>query len=334
MTREIPMEDLIKKKDGIESKLTELKGIAAEREFVIAYITSQIRSKASVYNGKIKEYKEMRIMYKTKLEKFFELKTLIESYKEDNKRALKNEYRKELVALTDKLNGVELAFKVNIFKKFDLIKMIQCDKFPILQQKKQKYFTEIQYDLKIKLFDKVKENLGDKSTFNEAIFYINFIVKYERYFDEVIFTDLLFSIITEKFNYHFLSDRDSNRLDKLEWVFEFLLHKYEELEIIFKIYGTCSQNAGGLQGGYSELINKTENLIDLKLDELSRSRSNQKKKLVLHFGTEFIKFGKKVKQIYGNEIGGDSLACMLNDIQNGFIRNELSRIHEMSYLQW
>lgn len=326
-----PMEKLLIKKKEIKGRLKHLNDIADDYNSELSSLALRIQNISSVYNEKIKDFKELKSAYKISRDKYNKMKSLIESYKDYNKEIIKKEYKKELNNLFEYINRIDFEFKISVFKKFDEIKSINCEKFPLFNKKKITYMNELKSELKEELFEKIKNKMSDKSTFNELIFYIKFMIKYEKYFNEFIFQECLYLVIFEKFKYHFLTNRESNRLDKPGWIFDFLFNKYADLELIFNIY---KESMDDNETNYSEFLLSTQKLIEMKLDQLYRCDSVQKRNLILHFIDEFLKFNKKMKNEYKIEFETKKITVILNEIQRIFLKEKLKLIFEMNYLKW
>lgn len=340
------MDLLIKQKDKIENDLNNLKSQESDAEYKLTLLTTEIKNKVSRHNELIKSMSELRKEYKNKQEIFKELKHLMKIYKEEQKQSLLKEYALEIENITKAINSIEFEFKINIFKKFDQIKGINTSLFPNLEKKKRKFFEENKYQLRLNIIEKIKCCMSEKEKISDLIFYINFLLKFEIYFNEGVFIDFLYKIIEKKFEYHFMSDRESNRLDKPEWIFEFLLRKYEELEYLYKIYDDCSRTinqkntdlkmecSSGRMSEFKDLINMSQSLVYLKINELSKIQSVQKMNLVWHFATEFIKFKKNVEDLYSLRLNTSEMGYLLSKVQSSFLKTELTRIHELKYVQW
>ncbi len=325
------MDDLINKKTEIEENISRLKNIYERFKTDLSCINSEIKDKSMIYNRKLKDFKEMKNTYKAKCNKYIELVELVNKYKNNNWEAVKKEYKGDLCRLIDCVNNLKFEFRVNVFNTFSMLKGINGDKYPNFSRKKEEYYMELKTELKDELFEKIKDKISDKSTFNELIFYINFLIKYEKYFQEIVFPECLYGIIYEKFQYHFMTDRESNRLDKPGWMFEFLLQKYEDFELVFNIYKECRI---GENISYDMFIRKTEELINIKIKEFMNIESIQKRKLVLNFVDEFKKFNETLKLTYKMSFETRGITHMLNETQNDFLMKKLKDISEMSYTSW
>lgn len=329
------MDGLIREKNRIETVLQDRKSLESDLEFRAAGIQSEIREKANTYNSRVEELGALKAEYKDKMQKFSELQHLVSEYKNARRQTLAREYRTEIQNTAVALNSIVFDFKLGVFKKFNQFKAIPTGKFPNLSRKKNMLLDGQKHRLRKNITEKIKEAMGNKTMFNDLIFYINFLIKYEIYFREKVFVHLLFSIVESKFEYHFLSDRDSNRLDKPEWVFDFLLHKCDEMMTVFGIYKDCSlKQSAEIVSEYSELFGMMQDLLRVKIKELSESKSTQKRKLIFHFASEFIKFRAEISKKYGHTVQSDELGHLMSKTQRSFVQEELSRIHELRYVQW
>lgn len=107
----------------------------------------------------------------------------------------------------------------------------------------------------------VDSKLQDPKQIADLIYYINFNNNYEMHFDEDMFVPYLFKIIEKGFEIHFLSDRESNGLDKLEWLFEFTMKKYDECERVIQIYSVCSSKSELSGRCIVEMVSQSQNLL-------------------------------------------------------------------------
>lgn len=328
------MEDLNKRKIEIENTLNGLRERKAGLENKFNRVNNEIKEKIDIHNSLISSVSNIKKEYKDKLQKFHLLKTLVKEYKKNQRETLEKEYQAEILRIVKELNSLIFVFKINTFKVFDQIKSISTEKFPILDHKKTELYDKERTMLKQRLLDEILKGILGKSPLPDFIFHINFLIKYEMYFNEDVYMDFILRNIENEFEYHFLSDRDSNRLDKPEWIFDFLIKKYSELEPVIKIYSECRIKNGLDEKDITQLILDTQKLITIKTSEISKIESNQKRNLVLNFASKFEEYFQKIKKRYSVEIDYESLRHVLSNTQTDHIKGELQRIHELRYIQW
>lgn len=328
------MEDLNKRRVEIENTLNELKERKSSLEKKANAINSEIKEKIGLHNSLISSISSLKNEYKDKLQKFHLLKTLVKEYKKNQREALEKEYQAEIRRIINLLNNLTFGFKVSVFKVFDQVKSISTTNFPVLNQKKNELYDKQRTLLKKQLLSEVLNGMAGNCPLSDLIFYLNFLIKYEIYFNEDVYIDFILRNIEKEFEYHFLSNRDSNRLDKPEWIFDFLIKKYSELDSSIQIYSDCRIKNGLDRKDITQVILDCQKLVTIKISEISKIESRQKRNLVLNFASKFDEYSRKVKDKYSVEIDYESIRHVLSSTETEYIKDELQRIHELRYVQW
>ncbi|KAI5150337.1 hypothetical protein ENBRE01_1438 [Enteropsectra breve] len=325
------MEQLLKEKSEIENEIEEIENKISDINFLKAKGNAELSSKIKEYNRSVQLMKTLKARVREKRNDVKNLYEMVRNYKKEEENSLKTKYREEITAILAQINAIVFEFKLNIFRKFDLLSGILTEKYPNLHKKKEKLFSDRKHDLKACLFDGIKETMHDKDQINKMIFLIKFLVKYEEYFREFIFNDFLYSQVEYEFQYHFMSDRESNRLDKPEWMLDFLLQKYQEYTPIIEIYNEslCEKRMD-----VRDLISRTQSLLNQKISEYLKTKSLQKRKLSLNFVSKFIAFKDTVLEKYALDVELTDVGYLLAKTQKHFIKKELQAIHDKSHLQW
>lgn len=328
------MEDLNKRRVEIENTLNELKERKSSLEKKANAINSEIKEKIGLHNSLISSISSLKNEYKDKLQKFHLLKTLVKEYKKNQRETLEREYQAEIRRIINLLNNLTFGFKVSVFKVFDQVKSISTTNFPVLNQKKNELYDKQRTLLKKQLLSEVLNGMAGNCPLSDLIFYLNFLIKYEIYFNEDVYIDFILRNIEKEFEYHFLSNRDSNRLDKPEWIFDFLIKKYSELDSSIQIYSDCRTKNGLDRKDITQVILDCQKLVTIKISEISKIESRQKRNLVLNFASKFDEYSRKVKDKYSVEIDYESIRHVLSSTETEYIKDELQRIHELRYVQW
>lgn len=328
------MEDLNKRRVEIENTLNELKERKSSLEKKANAINSEIKEKIGLHNSLISSISSLKNEYKDKLQKFHLLKTLVKEYKKNQRETLEREYQAEIRRIINLLNNLTFGFKVSVFKVFDQVKSISTTNFPVLNQKKNELYDKQRTLLKKQLLSEVLNGMAGNCPLSDLIFYLNFLIKYEIYFNEDVYIDFILRNIEKEFEYHFLSNRDSNRLDKPEWIFDFLIKKYSELDSSIQIYSDCRIKNGLDRKDITQVILDCQKLVTIKISEISKIESRQKRNLVLNFASKFDEYSRKVKDKYSVEIDYESIRHVLSSTETEYIKDELQRIHELRYVQW
>lgn len=308
-----------------------LKHLKAQREILkedYNKISSDLKDKIYFYNQLVETLNSVKDDYKNKSLKIERLQKKIKQYKKAQRGPLVEDYLAEIKNIIRKVNCIDFDFNIKIFKNFDILKSINTMKFPILDKKVQDIISRRRIDLKDRLLNMIRKLKDDTSKLNDLIFYINFLIKYEKYFGESIFPDFIYSMIESSFLYHFASERNSNRIDKPEWMFDFLVDKYSIFHQIFDIYSDINPT------DYSVIIMKTQKLVYLKIKELIKTKSDQKRNLILNFASKFKDFSKRVFVDFNCKLDISDITYLLSKTNHQFIEGEIERIHGMSYLQW
>ncbi|KAI5169450.1 hypothetical protein PAEPH01_0724 [Pancytospora epiphaga] len=331
---ETPMDEMLRQKSRIETELQKLKSTQSDKEFEAAQLSREIKELASSYDKRCCDAKRMKAEISAKEHDCVKLEKMVKSYRESRAKKLESKFRAEIMGIISQINAIDVPMKVLAFKKLELLKNIPTDKYPILHNKKNELMKVKKAYLHAHIIDGIKDTMHSKSRLHDLIFYINFSVRFEIYFTEKMFTVFLFSFIENKFTFHFMSNRESNRLDRPEWMFEYLLDKYIELEQIFKIYADCYSKQTDTLPEYKDFILETQSLVELKITELEVCDSKQRRALVFHFATEYQRFGETLGTMYGLKVQSKRLESILHSIETQFIKVELARIHELKYVQW
>lgn len=328
------MNELERRKDELEGKLGELKREKQEMDARMSQLSMEIKDRTALHNQLVSTVAAMKSDYKEKLQKFSILRRLLKEHRREQRETLENEYCKQISNNITELNSIRFGPKLSVFRKFDQVQAVNTDLFPILSSKKSELFGFQKGQLRRQILDEIRGTLTDKSKMGDLVFYINFLIRYEAYFVEPVFVEFLNRMVEERFEYHFLSDRESNRLDKPEWFLDFLMGRYEEMDGLFAIYRDCSAKLGLGKGDVTELIESTQNLVYLKMNEILKSKSPQKRNLVLHFAAQYKEYASSLKKMYDFEVCRTEVSHLLSKTQVEYIVSELSRIHELRYVQW
>lgn len=328
------MDELEARRRELECNLDELRKEKSRIDAQGARFLAEMKEKKTLHSQLVDTVSAMKSDYKEKLRKFSVLKKLLREYRDREREALKGEYRKQIENSIAELNSIKYDLRLSVFKKFDQARAVDTDMFPILSGKKAELLRDQRILLKRHILDGIGKSLEDKSKMGDLVFHINFLIRYEAYFEEQVFVRFLSMMVEERFEYHFLSNRESNRLDKPEWFLDFLVERYEEMSTLFDIYRDCGARLGLDKKGPVELIESTQKLVYLKMNELLKSKSAQKRSLVLHFAAQYKEYASSLKRVYGFDTSMEEISHMVSKTQMEYVASELSRIHELRYVQW
>ncbi len=187
---------------------------------------------------------------------------MVEKYKNDQCNLLLKQYEIHVKNLIEQINEIPFKFDVNVFEDFDNLRAISTEKFKILNSKKMKLFEGKKLELRNLILLKI-----DQDVIEESVFYISFLKLYEEYFGIKVFIPWLEGILERKFDYHFMSDKETNRLDKPEWIFSFISKEVQSYYELFELYTDEEE----LSVGHSEfrfIFRKCQELISYKIKEM------------------------------------------------------------------
>ena len=322
------------KKNEILYKLECANKKKIEVENLLAATNREIKEKVALHNQLVDSINTLKKDYKTKIEKFNLLKSYVKEYKREQKDLLEYEYKLQIKNVLNFINQLRFEFKLGIFKDFDDVRSTKTDMFPLLHRKKSEFFNSQKIILKTEILKEIKHSMMDPSLLTNLVYYINFIIKFESYFNENVFFNFIKKLIEKEFEYHFMSDKDSNRLDKPEWFFEFLIKKYFEMEEIITIYQDCCNKTHIQCKNISDLIISTQDLVFRKFTEVLNIETKQKRNLILHFITQFKDFSENIKSKFGFDLPNTQFKNMISTVQTQHIKDSLGEIHELKYVQW
>ncbi|ORD97662.1 hypothetical protein HERIO_445 [Hepatospora eriocheir] len=321
------MKDLIEKKEYIENQINELKIIADEFSKDNDIITAKLMDTKETHNQILRNRNQLKVEFKEKLDKFKRLITLVNKYKNNQKKLLCRQYELQLENLINQANQIEFKFDTNIFTDFDKLKVINSSIFPIFDQKKNEYYELQKRRLKeYILMNIINNDMGDR------IYNLNLLSMYENHFNEYVLFPYIKRKIELKFDYHFRGNKPTNRLDKPENMFDFFIKELGEAYDLYDIYKVAIDKEPLFE--FSQIIELVTDLANLKVSEIMNSRSLQKRSLLLHFVEEYDKFGQSINQLYNYQISIEKICLTVTNMQIEFIDKRMNEIHQMSYVQW
>ncbi|KAF7684004.1 Protein transport protein tip20 [Astathelohania contejeani] len=347
------MEELVKEKTKLENTIQE---IEKKNKKIAEKIKILEEEHSNLSNELVKVYNKIS----SKRSQFDLLVKEVSLYKSKELHEQRNncirEY-KEIIDIINRLNFVDL---IKIYKSFVVLdeKINATIKYEILHKKIKLLYQNKKEELKNMLFNKISNLMDNPKKMHEVVYYFQFVRIYEIYFSENMVNSILYYHLSKGFTYHFLTDKQTNRLDKPEWAFQFLKEKYQAYIKYIKIYKSININDilikilgdkeekeiineiifKGLKISYdnaeSEFILSTRSLIKTKIDELSNTQSNQKHKLIRHFYAELSKFTSEIDAIYDIKMVDPSFISLLIGSEKTHFSNKMEFIFTLEYKEW
>lgn len=252
------------------------------------------------------------------------LKNSLEIYKEDVKKAERTLLMEEYKRILADISNIDFSLNPKIFDSFRTLRNMESVKFRNMKKKiREKYNTEKNM-LKSSLENEVNSYIRAECGLHKAFLYLNYMKKYDAFFEEDIFTAYFFKDLVDNFTYHFLSGKETNRLDKPEWMFKFLYDKYEERSRFFDAFSKP----------FDDFLKKSEEVINIKIRELGGCHSEQKRGLIWHFTDEFVVFSSNVFERYGYILNNAEACGMLIENEHSYVEEALIKVYGMEYSRW
>ncbi|CAD26364.2 hypothetical protein [Encephalitozoon cuniculi GB-M1] len=332
------MDILLKKKDRLEHQLRQLKQKERDRAEYRTHLVAQAGEQKVAMEKLQREVSAVEQVLLEKKEKFLVLKDEVFKYKKGALHGIRDELRSLYKSIFEEASKAHFSASFSAFEEFTRVRdLIGRNVFRGLGRRLERLYSEEKEKLKKHILSQIAKKMQEKRKMHELVFNMKFLRRYEDYFSEDVMTGFLYERTAKGFEYHFMSDRDSNRLDKPEWFLDFILGKLQENREIFDIWedvGGVELKGNGSSTRFLSLVTMTCGLVETKIDEVSASRSKQKRNLTLHLGVQVMKFRHKVFQSYGAVLEFPKLGKMLYKEQRKYVREKLSKIHEMRHVRW
>lgn len=324
------LDDFQKRKEDLIRIINENKALEKSYLKSINTITSQLEVNKKELEKIKRKKEEINEEEEENQKKINKLKKKIEEYKETKKNEKKEEIKKKIYDSLEEIKKLNFKINFGIFEDFRKLEEIS-EKSSL-----KSFFLPIYKQKKEELVEKISKNINllleaPKKT-HEAFFYLKFLIKCENIFKEPFFTEFFFRKISDKFTFHFLSEKETNRLDKPEWMFKFLAEEIEKIHCFFLIF----------KKDFTIFLQKIDDLVKIKIREIYFTKSEQRRKLLWHFLDEYLIFLKNSDFSEENSKKKDSfskpnlqeISKMILEIEQDFINKSINEIHKLSYKKW
>lgn len=287
---------------------------------------------------------------------FFMLKDSVRQYRKKRIDEIKEKIRADVVKYINEIN----AWKNVNFEHYKRIMHIKkkMHKFTNFKNQLQKVGRNIK--------DKVIKSLEvsiDSCMFREDMM-VDMLIKMEEmylmeeFMHECIFINMIYAKIYDEFSFHFFTQKETNRLDKPEWYLKFITDQLEKYKFACECYDMVISNvkknkmAGSNIANIKEsepyrelnletpkntmngLIDRIHSIIEIKVNELRKCKSGQKRDLLLHFAEEFILFKEHLKVEYKVDFNIVELANFILEVQKNTILDSLNQVHGFDSCEW
>jgi hypothetical protein len=338
------MEKLIKQKENIERELESSKEEYSKFLFEEQEAKYKIEElKKRLINLK-NNYNSIKETLKQKKDIFIQLKSKIRKYKEHKNNEILEIYRTKYNKIILSINNVQCKYNLQIFDSFGKYNEILngIEGFPNLKSQLKIFLTNKKEDLK----NLIMSDIVDNKEIHKIIYLLKFVRQYEIFFNEELLYTCLNNFINKRYEYHFLTDKETNRLDKAEWIFNYLEKKIDETYKFIEIYENISNKDSensikntnkALKGlKMKKILKNVVKLINKKIVEIGEIESKQKRDILINFNYFLSVFIIKINKKY--EINLDE---SFKDFKDELIEQEkdqiilkLQNIHKQNYKEW
>ncbi|EJW03890.1 hypothetical protein EDEG_01818 [Edhazardia aedis USNM 41457] len=230
------MKNLVVEKDKVQTKIKNL------NEYINKCDIKQLKE---IFNEKLKDISikedmidKLQNCKESKEMKIVELTNKIQAYKTFKLDQKRNQLHREYMGIMEEIHSVIIGFDNTFYKNF-IVAMEICkrtSRFKNLQQKIIKNIVKLKDNYKDFLINEVKENLRIPEKLHILSYALRKLISYEFFFNEQVFSSILYEDIKKSVYFHFFSNKKTNRLDKPEWLFDYILERLNELESVLNLY--------------------------------------------------------------------------------------------------
>ncbi|KRH94237.1 ER to golgi transport protein/RAD50-interacting protein 1 [Pseudoloma neurophilia] len=220
-------------------------------------------------------------------------------------------------------------------------------KLPIFADKIRKLARKIRQQVITNLEKDLEEIITIDGNIVDLLEVILKVKKAESVFTEQIFTNLIHSKIYDEFSFHFFTQKETNRLDKPEWYFQFLTQQLEKASFLCKCYDRVSLESEHTKLGTMKispskqdsqsihgLILKIYSILEIKINELKKTESKQKRNLLFHFTEQYLLFRENLIRSYNMSLQIIDLPETILKIQKDHIMENFNQIHVQTFSEW
>ncbi|KAM0675889.1 RAD50-interacting protein 1 [Gurleya vavrai] len=320
------MNDLIEAKTKILEKLAQNENSNTQLKILDQKILS-IRNEMVKIDSKIFNYEAVLSQKKQKFNKLKEKILILKNIERKKiKKEVKIEYENYIIEF-EKNNFDSLESFENVLQ---IIK--KTENFYNLNLKiKNLLESEIQNKIQ-DLTHKMKVNSQSSENIHHLSQNIQEIIELEITLKQDIMSFFLIKEICNDIEYHFLSNKDTNRLDKPEWFFSHLCEKLKNTNKFIIIYS--SLNPEKTKKTFDSIFSRISDFVELKFNDISKSNSKQKMSLMIHFCDELQNFKAEIFKNFNFDIQCiNVLDSFIKEIKNE-INERMEQVHLNNYKKW
>ncbi|ELA48420.1 hypothetical protein VCUG_00029 [Vavraia culicis subsp. floridensis] len=345
------MYDLLVEREALKRKIKRLRDTESNHGYNNAAEQNEKELKRCMDRLKSLEKEKMK-----SLEHFAELKNEIKKYKTEKERELREKIRGATVKYLNEINSWQNV-GIEHYKRIEHIKK-KMHNFTNFKNQLQRAGRQIRDDIIKGLESAVESLMFKEDKLVDLLMKMEEMYAIEQFFHECIFVNMVYATIYDNFSFHFFTQKDTNRLDKPEWYFKFILDQLEKYKFVCECYDSVvlenrksrinknviSQTAreGFLEEtelksnerSMNNLIERIYSIVEIKLNELKKCKSEQKRNLLLHFTEEYLVFKRELREKYSVNFNIMELADSVMRVQKEYIANSLHDIHCGDSKEW
>lgn len=274
-----------------------------------------------------------------------DLKIKVEEYKNKKGEEIKEKIRSTVVKYITEINSFQ-DITIGEYRKIEKIKR-KMHKFANFRNQLQRTGRQIKDEILKNLEKHVEDLMFDEDRPVEMLMKMEEMFLTEQFFNECIFVNMIYARIYDNFSFHFFTQKETNRLDMPEWYFKFILDQLKKYKFVCECYDKVAHENKGSKineemiavpiEGFSEgkerkksmngLIERLYSIIEIKINELRKCESNQKRNLLFHFTEEYLSFKNELRRKYEVNFNMLELADCILRVQKDYIVNSLHKIH-------
>lgn len=337
------MDALLKKKDSLERRLEELRDRREDRISRRDDLAAGIRLRKDELEKTRTNLRTVKSVLLEKKQRFMLLRKEVVAYKKSRLEDVREEHERLYRSIFEEASRIRPSTSFSTFAEFTRIKeLMDRNVFRHLGRRLDRFYMEEKERLRKHILEQLEKRMQDKRKVHELIFQVKFLHRYEDYFGENIAIDFLYNKLLRGFEYHFMSSKESNRLDKPEWFLDFILAKLGEYREFFGIYEETrvrnvvspGDNRDAVDASFGDLVQRCCSLVEMKIEETVECSSKQRRSLLLNLGAQVRRFRSEVHSSYGVSLDFSSLGAVLCKEQRSYVRRRLSEIHGSRYVSW
>lgn len=327
------MDVLARKKESLEKRLQDLHRREVERGAQRARLAECLDAQRSNLEERRLDLENIRAALLEKRRRFLLLKNEVRAYKKTRINGVRADLEVLYRQIFEEASQIHPSQGLSAFSDFSRIKdLMRRNVFAGLGRRLGRFYNEQKEALKSHVLEQIAARMQDKRRIHEMMFYMRLLHRYEEHFQEAVIVDFLYERLLRGFEYHFMSSKESNRLDKPEWFLEFILQKIAEDRDVFEMYSNVQGSEE--RTDFRDLVLRSCSLIEIKMGEIAESGSRQKRNLLVNLAVHLLRFQTQILKTYDVRVDLSGVGFALCREQRDHVQRRLAETHEKKYVHW